>query len=86
MEQLGTHWPSGGSPGCIGASRAWALVTETDIKRLLVNEGFDDERASHLAEVYRHGRKIIKVHRGSVPDGADDRWLNVGQRMEAENE
>ena len=54
-------------------------LTETDVKRLLVNEGFDDERASRLADVYGHGRDIIKVHRGSIPHGATDKWANVGR-------
>ena len=60
------------------AHRLQSKLTERDVKRLLVNEGFDDERAFILADLYRHGRDIIKVHQGSVPHGADDRWVNCG--------
>ena len=59
-------------------------LTETDVKRLLVDEGFGDERASRLADVYRHGRAIIKVHRGSVPHGATD--MSAFREREARNE
>ena len=49
-------------------------LTAMDVKHLLVNEGFGDKYASYLADVYSHGRDIIKVYRGSVPHGATDRW------------
>ena len=57
-----------------------------EFKQMLMNEGFDSERASHLSEVYEHGRIIIRVHRGSVPDGADDLWVNVGKTKEVDDE
>ena len=56
------------------AHRLRSKLTDMDIKGLLVNEGFYHEYASHLAEVYRHGRDIIKVYRGSIPHGATDMW------------
>ncbi len=49
-------------------------LTAMDDKHLPVNEGFGDKYASYLADVYSHGRDIIKVYRGSVPHGATDRW------------
>ena len=61
------------------AHRLRSKLTETDVKCLLVDEGFDDEYASDLANVYGHGRHIIKVHRGSIPHGATDKWANVGR-------
>ena len=56
-----------------------SMLSEHDVKLLLIDAGFDDTHASYLADVYRHGRDIIKVHRGSVPHGATDRWANVGR-------
>ncbi|NQW22998.1 MAG: hypothetical protein HQ475_06090 [SAR202 cluster bacterium] len=47
-------------------------LLESDIKRLLVQEGFREEYASQLADVYDHGRRIIRVYNGSIPDGAVD--------------
>lgn len=52
-------------------------LSDQDVKLLLVEEGFDTEHASYLADVYRHGRDIIKVHQGSIPHGATDKWANV---------
>lgn len=35
-------------------------LTEDDVKYLLVQEGFDEEYALIIADVYRHGREILK--------------------------
>ena len=35
-------------------------LMEDDVKYLLVQEGFDEEYASRIADVYRHGREILK--------------------------
>lgn len=56
-------------------------LTESDIKRMLVQEGFREDYASNLAEVYDHGRRIIRVHRGSIPDGAVDEGRAAYQRL-----
>ena len=47
-------------------------LSESDIKRLLVQKGFGEDYAGDLAEVYDHGRRIIRVYKGSIPDGAVD--------------
>ena len=56
-------------------------LSESDIKRLLVQEGFREEYASHLADVYDQGRRIIRVHRGSIPDGAVDEKRAAYERL-----
>lgn len=47
-------------------------LSESDIKRLLVQEGFREEYAIRLADVYDHGRRLIRAYNGSIPDGAVD--------------
>ncbi len=56
-------------------------LSESDVKRLLVQEGFREEYASRLAGVYDHGRRIIRVHRGSIPDGAVDERRAAEERL-----
>ena len=56
--------------------RLQSKLSAMEIKHLLLNQGFSEEYASYLADVYSHGRDIIKVHQGSVPHGADDEWAN----------
>ena len=47
-------------------------LLESDIKRLLIQEGFREDYASYLGDVYDHGRRIIRVYKGSIADGAVD--------------
>ena len=54
--------------------RLRSKLSAEDVKSLLINSGFREEYASYLADVYHHGRAIIKVHRGSIPHGATERW------------
>ena len=56
-------------------------LSEGDVKRLLVQEGFNEEYAIELAGVYDHGRRIIRVHRGSIPDGAVDEGRAAYERL-----
>ena len=44
--------------------RLRSRLSGQDVKLLLADEGFNEERSSYLAEVYRRGRLIIKVHGG----------------------
>ena len=60
-------------------------LTESDVKRLLVQEGFREEYASHLADVYGHGRELIRVYKGTIPQELlDHHRATVKKLMETE--
>ena len=61
-------------------------LSESDIKRLLVQEGFEEEYAGNLAVVYDHGRRVIRVYRGSIPDGAIDEGRAAYERLYEQEE
>ena len=44
----------------IAAHGGGAKLTEGDVKELLVEDGFKEATAEHLANIYYHGRKILK--------------------------
>ena len=61
-------------------------LSEYDLKCLLVERGFPEEYARELATIYDHGRTVIQVYKGSVPDGADDMWAAYERTNEQEND
>ena len=60
-------------------------LKESDVKRLLVQEGFKEEYAIHLADVYQHGRELIRVYKGTIPQELlDHHRAKVKKLMEPE--
>ncbi len=57
-------------------------VSEWHVKRLLVETGFNEERASELAIVYQHGRGIIVVFKGGHPEGLSAKEIRARLRDE----
>ncbi len=47
----------------IAAHRGGAKLTEGDVKELLVEDGFKETTAEHLATIYNSGREILKLNR-----------------------
>ena len=45
----------------IAAQRGGAKLTEEDVKALLVEDGFEEATAEHLANIYDHGREILAL-------------------------
>ena len=46
----------------IAAHRGGTQLTGEDVEELLVEDGFEQETAEHLGDIYRHGREILKLN------------------------
>ena len=44
----------------IGAHRGGTKLTEGYVKELLIEDGFEETTADHLANIYDHGREVLK--------------------------
>jgi len=51
----------------VAAHRGGTRLTEGDMKQLLIEDGFEEDTAEHLANIYEHGREILKSN-GKFPD------------------
>lgn len=47
----------------IAAHRGGTQLTGEDVEELLVEDGFEQEAAEHLGDIYRHGREILKLNK-----------------------